>query len=175
MSRSGKAFEIGGIVVPLHAALDMQQIIEPLSGGSAVLRLGAGAAIKQSTWEKSAIRISASGWCPPGLGTLDYAAPLVLKCGLPQAVTTNTTTAALPPARRSDSGYAPFARAHTGVDWHDTPVSLAGDVATITAVAGALAYQVWYWPQFVVYASPPSTTFDQATAVAVWEMACEEV
>lgn len=174
MSRSGKAFELGGIVVPIHAALDLQQQIEPI-GGSALLRLGQGTAIKQATWRKRRITLSASGWCPPGLGALNWNSPLTLKCGLPESITTATTSATLPAGRRTDAGYEPFARAHTAQGWRDTPLALAGNAATITAVSGAVAYQVWYWPELSVYAEPPVQTFDQASAQASWDLVCEEI
>lgn len=173
MSRSGKAFELGGIVVPIHAALDLQQRIEPI-GGSTLLRLGQGAAVKQTTWRKRRVTLSASGWCPPGLDALNWDSPLTLKCGLPESITTATASATLPAARRTDAGYEPFARAHLANEWRDTPCSMAGNIATITAVSGVVAYQVWYWPQMTVYAEPPVNTFDQATGQARWELICEE-
>lgn len=173
MSRSGKAFELGGIVVPIHAALDLQQRIEPI-GGSTLLRLGQGAAVKQTTWRKRRVTLSASGWCPPGLDALAWDTALTLKCGLPESITTATASATLPTARRTDAGYEPFARAHTAHGWQDTPMTLAGNAATITAVTGAIAYQVWYWPQLSVYAEPPAQDFDQASAQASWELVCEE-
>lgn len=173
MSRAGKAFEIGGIVVPIHAALDLQQRIEPV-GGTSMLRLGLGAAVKQTVWRKHRVTLSASGWCPPGLGALDWDSPLTLKCGLPESMTTATTSATLPAGRRTDAGYEPFARAHTAQGWQDTTVSIVGNAATITAVSGAVAYQVWYWPQLSVYAEPPAQDFDQSTAQASWELVCEE-
>lgn len=173
MSRAGKAFELGGIVVPIHSALDLQQSVEPI-GGASLLRLGQGAAVKQTTWRKRRVTLSASGWCPPGLDALNWDSPLTLKCGLPESITTATTAATLPAGRRSDAGYEPFARAHLAGEWRDTPVVIAGNAATITAVSGAIAYQVWYWPVFVVYVEPPVTSFDQGSAQASWELVCEE-
>lgn len=173
MSRSGKAFELGGIVVPIHAALDLSQQIEPI-GGTSLLRLGQGAAVKQTAWRKRRVTLSASGWCPPGLHALAWDTPMTLKCGLPQSITSATASATLPAGRHTDAGYEPFARAHLAGEWRDTPCSVAGNTATITAVPGAIAYQVWYWPQLTVYAEPPVETFDQATAQASWELVCEE-
>lgn len=174
MSRAGKAFELGGLVVPIHAALDLSQQIEPV-GGSVTRRLGAGALIKQTTWRKRRITLSGSGWCPIGLDALNWDAQLTLKCGLPESITSNTTTITLPAGRRTDAGYEPFARAHLAGEWRDTPVSIAGNTATVTAVAGAIAYQVWYWPVVTVHAEPPATSFEQSTAQASWELVCEEV
>ena len=173
MSRAGKAFELGGIVVPIHAALDLQQRIEPI-GGTSLLRLGLGAAVKQTAWRKRRVTLSASGWCPPGMGALNWDSSMTLKCGLPESITTGSTSTTLPAGRRTDAGYEPFARAHLANEWRDTPCSLAGNVATITAVSGAVAYQVWYWPQMTVYAEPPIETFDQATGQASWELVAEE-
>lgn len=174
MSRTGKAFELGGIVVPVRAALKLTQQIEPV-GGSSTRRLGAGSLIKQTVWRKTRITLSGAGWCPIGVGALNWDAQLVLKCGLPEGITSNTTTITLPAGRRTDAGYQPFARAHLAGEWQDTPVSIAGNVATVTAVAGAIAYQVWYWPVYTVYAEPPVTSVDKDTAQASWELVCEEV
>lgn len=175
MSRTGKAFEIGGIVVPLRAALALSQQIEPV-GGSVTRRLGQGALIKQTTWRKSRITLSGSGWCPIGVGALDWDAPQLLKCGLPEGITSAATSITLPAGRRSDAGYEPFARAHmSDGEWRDTPVGIAANVATVTPIAGAIAYQVWYWPVFTVLAEPPVTSVDKATAQASWELTAEEV
>lgn len=174
MSRAGKAFELGAVVVPIIAALDLQQQIETI-GGSASLRLGQGALIKQTAWRRVRITLSGSGWCPLGLGNLDWEAQHVLKCGLPDSITTATPSIALPAARRTDAGYLPFARAHTPGGWRDTSVAIAGDVATITPVPGAQMYQVWYYPQITCMVEPPPRDFDRGANRAAWELVCEEV
>lgn len=174
MSRAGKAFELGGLVVPITAGLALQQRIEPI-GGTALLRLADGGAVKQTTWRRRRVTLSADGWTPPGLAALDFDGPLTLKCGLPTAITTQALVLALPAGRRTDAGYAPFARAHLpSGEQRDTAIALAGNGATLTAVPGAVAYSVWYWPQLTVHAEPPAESFDGSGAVVAWELVAEE-
>jgi hypothetical protein len=168
----GKAFELGGVVVPMHAALGLQQRIES-AGGSASFRLARGALIKQTVWDKLRVTLTGEGWCPVGLGGLDYSQSMTLKCGLPESITGGAVVT-LPAARRTDTGFLPFARAHTPTGWQQTAVSIAGNVATCTAVSGAVAYSVWYYPQLTVFANPPSVEFDGAGAAVAWEIVCEE-
>ena len=174
MSRSGKAFELGGIVVPIHAALDLQQRIEPI-GGSTLLRLGQGAAVKQTTWRKRRVTLSASGWCPPGLDALNWDAPLTLKCGLPESITTATASATLPAARRTDAAPYGFAVDAIGL-LRPVAVSLAGNTATLAVWAGAVSYQVLYYPLLTVRApAGVRVEYDAAGAAAGWELVFEEV
>ncbi len=165
--------QLGAVIVPIHAGLGMSQRIEPI-GGVSTLRLGLGAAVKQAVWRKKRITISANGWCPPGLGALNFDGALTLKCGLPDAIAATSNVITLPAARRTDAGYEPFARAHTPSGWQDTPVSLVGNVATCTAVSGAIGYTAWYWPELSVLCEPPSVEFDGAGAAVAWELTCEE-
>lgn len=66
------------VVVADRATLStLQQRFAPL-GGSAVLRFADGGAEKHSNWQKRRITITASGWQPPQLETLDYSQPITL-------------------------------------------------------------------------------------------------
>lgn len=133
-------------------------------GGSSVLRMMNGRAIKQTHWSKLTTTISGSGHLPPGLSTLDYSGELLLKCGATRSVTSLTTTVALPKYRNNDIGvpttdldfrmddvYVPQGRAFVDGFWEPTPVALAGNVATCTVVPGATRYRVDYFPEIVVY------------------------
>lgn len=171
---AGRAFELGGVVVPMTAALDLQQQIT-VTGGASMRRMMNGAAIKQTQWQKLAVTLSGNGWCPLGLDALDYSGPLTLKCGLPRAIRSQSTSIALPVARRTDTGYEPFARAHLADGREvETAVSIAAHVATVSAVAGAVGYAVWYFPQLTVIASPPDESFDQGGAECSWSISAEE-
>lgn len=176
MSRTGKAFQLGSVIVPVVAALNYDERFENLEGAT-LLRLGEGAGVKQSVWQKWRVTLSGDGWMPFGLDTLDYTAPLVLRCAMPRAVTAAGASIALPSARRADAGYLPTARAHlanTG-GWVDTALSIGGDTATVTPVSGAIAYSVLYYPQLTVIASRPTTSGSRAAGTFAWELACEEV
>lgn len=173
MSRAGKAFELGGIILPVAAGLGIAQRVEVI-GGRTRLRFANGAGLNQVAWEKLRITLSGQGWCPPGLHSLDYAAPLVLKCGAPRSITGPGPAITLPAARRTDTGYAPYAWAHTARGPQNTPVTLAGNVATCTTVPGAISYTVMYYPQLTVLCDPPTDDFDTATGQSAWELVAEE-
>lgn len=170
----GRAFELGSVMVPLTAALDLQQQIGTI-GGFSTLRMMNGGAIKQTQWSRLSVSLSGSGWSPLGLQSLDYSVPLTLKCGLPRAIRSQSNVIALPTARRTDSGYDPFARAHMADGREvETAVSIAAHTATVTTVAGAIGYAVWYYPQLTVIANPPEETFDQTTGECAWSISAEE-
>ena len=174
MSRSGKSFELGGVVVPLTAALGLNQSIGQ-AGGRSRLRFANGAQIAQQAWSKLRISLSGDGWVPLGLDGLNYQATMTFKSGVPHALRSNSGVVTLPAGRRTDAGYLPFARAHlpSGQD-QTTAVSLAGNVATCAAVTGALSYTVSYYPEITVWADPPDQQFDRAGAAASWELTLEE-
>lgn len=178
MSHAGKSFELGGVVVPLTPALGLQQSFSFVDGGQFRGRTMNGAPIIQTQWRKLAVSLSGDGWSPLGLSALDFdsAAGLTLKCGLPRAVRSNSTSIALPVARRTDAGYEPFARAHlaTGAEV-DTTISITSHTATLGAVTGAVSYAVWYFPQLTVTATAPEETFDAEGAASSWSINFEEV
>lgn len=169
-----KIMELGSIALPLDAGLGYSESFETF-GGFATLRLGAGAAVKQTAWEKLRVTLSGEGWVPHGLQALNYSAPLTLKCGTPRAITSSTPSATLPAGRRTDAGYTPFAFAHTARGRVATPVSVAAHTATVTPVAGATAYSVMYYPQLSVIATPPADETRTEDAATSWQIVCEEV
>lgn len=156
-------FEIGGIKVSPQGALTFRQtyLVEE---SAAVLRLAGGGAIKQYSWQKLAVSTQGTGRYPPGLDALDYSQPLLMLCAEPREVTGTSNVLTLPAARRVDAGFVPIAFALVTPDggdglldprWQPAEVAVAGDVATVTPVAGAVAYQVWYWPEITVFATRP--------------------
>lgn len=175
MSRRGKSFELGGLVVPWSAGLNLNQEISPLEGGSSTRRMLNGRGEQQTNWRKVSISLSADGWSPNGLDALDYTGPLLLRCGLPVSVRAQVTAIALPVGRRTDAGYEPFARAHLA-DGSErrTALSIASHVATLTPVADAVSYAVWYWPEFTVFARPPTQGVNHSTGNYGWSITAEE-
>ena len=169
--------KIGALAIPTLAALDLEQGYEPL-GGEAIFRSVSGVGLKQSTWQKTRITTSGSGWLPAGLETLDTTAQLALSCIVPRAVPADFATrqATLPATRRSDSGHTPWGVAYLA---DGSPVVTAavmvGNVATLDAVDGAVAYQALYLPQFTVWASRPTGSGTRGDASYRWELVCEEV
>lgn len=170
-----KNIELGGIVIPFRAANGFDQQVEPI-GASSLRRTINGTAIKQTAWAgKLRVTLQGDGWAPLGLQGLDYSAPLTLRCAIPEAIRSQVAAITLPAGRRSDPGYAPFGRAHLpGGAEVATPVSLVGDVATCTAVAGAIGYAVWYWPELIGYAEPPTRTGNAGRGEFGWQIVFEE-
>lgn len=173
MSRVGRAFELGGVVVPLTAALNLRQRVETV-GGRHALRFANGASLRQVAWEKRRVTLSGNGWSPLGLDGLDFGATMTLKCGLPEGLRSTSGIVTLPAARRGDAGYLPFARAHTPEGDLATAVSIDSDVATCTPVSGAISYTVSYFLQLTVWVDPPAREFDGAGATTNWELIMEE-
>ena len=169
--------KIGALEIPTHAALDLEQAYEPL-GGEVIFRTVSGAGLKQSTWQKTRITTSGSGWLPAGLETLDTTAQLTLACVVPRAVPAALATrqATLPAARRADAGHAPWGVAYRADgSLVVTAATLAGNVATLDVVDGAVAYQALYLPQFTVWSSRPTGSGTRGDASYRWELVCEEV
>lgn len=168
-----RTLEIGSLVIPVSAAGDIEQTFEPI-GGSALHRMLNGAAVKQTHWRKLKTRISGSGWAPPGLAGLDYNAALLLKSVAARALQAVGNVVTVPAARRTDTGYAPIGYAVVAGRTIPTPLALAGDTATLTAVSGAQGYGVWYWPQFTVYAEFNDSARSMGASWS-WSIEAEEV
>jgi len=170
--------KIGSIDIPLLAALEIDQSYEPI-GGETVVRTIGGTGIKQMTWQKLRTTISGSGWIPAGLASLDASAQIVIGCIVPRSVPCvfATRQATLPVARRSDTGHIPWGQAimpdNTVVT---TTASMAGNVATVAAVTGAVAYQAIYLPSLTCWLTHrPSDSGNRAEASYRWEIVAEEV
>lgn len=168
--------KIGSITLPRLAGLDLEQTYEIL-GGESILRTISGTGIKQSTWSKLRTTISGGGWIPPSLASLDATTQQTVACFVARAIPCDgSRQATLPAARRSDTGYTPWAVALMA-DGSPvlTPVSIVGNVATATSVSGATGYQVHYMPQITAWVSRPSESGNRSDATYRWEIIAEEV
>jgi len=169
-----KALIIGGLEVPLLAALELQQDYEPIRA-TFRHRMGDGSLRQQTAWGgKIKTTISGRGHIPAGLQGLDYEQPLVLACVASRAITGMTNQLTLPAARRTD---APLLGRALLVDgrWQSTPVALVGDLATLDLVTGALQYQVLYLPEISVYAAPPHESKPRRGNDYAWTLTAEEI
>ena len=168
--------KIGSIEISRLAGLDLEQTYE-IIGGETILRTINGTGIKQSTWSKLRTTISGGGWLPPGLATLDATTQQTVACFVPRAIPCDVNRqATLPAARRSDTGYTPWAVAlMPDGSAQETAVSIQSNVATATAVNGALGYQVNYLPSFTAWVSRPSESGNRGDATYRWEIIAEEV
>ena len=180
-------FELGGIKVAPQGALTFRQAYN-VEESASVIRLAGGGAIKQTSWQKMSVMTQGTGRWPPGLDSLDYSQPLLMKCSQPREITGPTNVITVPAERRSDAGFTPIGFAlltPNGGDstldprWWPAELVMAGDVATVTPVAGALAYQVWYWPEITVFATRPSTDWQGQPANSghayTWTLEAREV
>ena len=168
--------KFGTLEIPLLAALDIEQTYPPI-GGEALLRTVSGAGIKQMTWRKTRIVTTGSGWLPAGLDTLDTSATLAIACVVPRTVPAvfATRQATLPAARRSDSGHLPWGVAvMPDNSVIVTPATMAGNVATLDAVANAVSYKALYLPLITCWAMRPTDSGTPGDASYRWEITAEE-
>lgn len=165
---------IGGIDIPIYAALDIEQSYE-LVGGFSTMRMMSGAAVKQQHWTKLRTTIAGGGWIPAGLATLDWSAAQTIKCVATRSVTAATNLINIPSSRRTDSGYTPFAHAHMASgEVINTTCTMVVNQAVCGIVAGAVAYTVRYFPQLSAYSDGPRERTDVAGASMGWELVAEE-
>jgi hypothetical protein len=178
-------FELGGIVCPITAAMTLNMDYSPL-GGSVVLRMLDGGAVKQQHWEKLAVAISAEGVLPPGLENLSYKDPLVLKSAAARGTTSVSPTGiGIPTERRVDAGFTPEGFGWVpDVDeptlgsWVSTSIVIntgPPDTADLGVVAGATQYRVTYFPEITVFADPPEVTNDVHGKAISWTINAEQV
>ena len=168
--------KFGTLEIPLLAALDIEQTYPPI-GGEALLRTVSGAGIKQMTWRKTRIVTTGSGWLPAGLDTLDTSAALAMACVVPRTVPAvfATRQATLPAARRADAGHLPWGVAvMPDNSVIVTPATMAGNVATLDAVANAVSYKALYLPLITCWAMRPTDSGTPGDASYRWEITAEE-
>lgn len=165
--------KIAGITLAFDSAYQLSQTYETL-GGRALLRMLSGAGVLQSHWAKVRTVIRGTGRFPDQLAGVDWSASFSIECAAPLGIHSANTTVTIPAARRTD--WAPFAKALVGGRLVSTPMSIAVNTCTLTAVAGATSYMVYYFPTLTCYAvAPPSRSFDGRTqGNNGWELIAEE-
>lgn len=165
--------KIGAFELPVYAGLELTQRYEPI-GGENIERSVSGRGIFQQTWRKTRVVTSGSGWVPPGLDAINNSVQLLLACVQARTVPADFATrqATLPTARRADAGHLPYGLAQLpGGQSVMASVTLAGDVATVAAVSGAVAYQVGYYPLLLCWVRRPNESGPGFS----WEFTAEEV
>lgn len=165
--------KVGTFELPVYAGLELTQRYEPI-GGEDILRAVSGRGIFQQTWRKTRVITSGSGWAPPGLDAVANSGQLSLACVQPRTVPAvfATRQATLPTTRRADTGHIPYGLAQLS-DGQTVlaAATLAGDVATVAAVSGAVAYQVGYFPLLTCWVRRPNESGPDFS----WEFTAEEV
>lgn len=164
--------KIDSFALPVCAGFEIEQQYAPI-GPASIRRAVSGRGIKQRTYRRTRIVTSGNGWVPSGLQSLDFDAQHELSCVTPETVPAvfATRQATLPATRRADAGHLPYGLAQMA-DGHTVlaGVTMAGNVATVDAVAGAVAYQAGYFPKFTVWLNEPTRRTGNA-----WELIAEEV
>lgn len=163
------SFEIGSIKIDNFAAIGLSQQFSPL-GGDSIIRAMSGRAIKQSTWYKTKISTSGSGWIPASLASLDTDAQHVIKCVTAVSIP-GDGSATLPAGKyRTDAGYEAW-----GTYVHnDMLVECDLTSGQVVLPVGATSPQIHYFPQLTVYAFRPSQDGDDSGEYS-WNLDCEEV
>lgn len=172
---SVRSLILGGVEVPLLAALEIRQAYEPLQATNR-RRMADGSAKQRTRWSgKRRTTLSGRGVIPLGLDALDYSQPLTLSCIEGVGICSASPNIVLPAARRADAGSEPFGRARIGHEWHATPVNMVGHTAELTPVAGAIQYQAVYFPELLVFADPPQESKGGRGPDFSWQLTAEEV
>lgn len=170
-----RTFELGGVIIPVQAAGDVNVTFDDVGGFTwPPQRMANGAAFVQEHWRKLSVRVSGAGIFPAAFAGLSRSVSHVLKSPVSRAIHGATNVITIPAARRSEPGYEPRGFAVVNGRYVATPVAMAGDVATLTAVSGAAVYGVIYWPHLTVYFSI-SQDAAEASARHSWSIEAEEV
>ena len=164
--------QIGDVVIDLPQAMSVRHAYADDEGGTVDLRAASGALKRRSYWTRITCTLEGEGYTDVGLSCLDWTQPQIVKCGSARSLQSPTNTATLPSARRTDAAVTALAL----VDGYPvlTPVTLAGDTATATPVAGAYAYTFSYYPQFLAYVKKPESV-DRASGKRSWSVVAREI
>jgi len=164
---------IGGVTIPRLAGLDLSQEYGEVVS-EAWHRMGDGTLEVQENWSaKRSTTISGSGWIPAAFSSIAFNTDLEISCIAPEAVQGATTTLIVPAARRSDAG--PYGFAIVNGREVPTPLSLAANTATLSAVTGASLYIVKYYPKFTARFKRPRRGLSRGDATYSWSLEAEEV
>jgi hypothetical protein len=160
---------LGGVPIVLHAGAP--ELSEETIGGSTVLRLSLGDAVKMQHYEKQAGTISGQGWMPPGLDGLDYSQPLELRTKQVSNIVGAGRAFTLTGTPRPD--FAPWGQALVGDQWRRTACIYDAETNTaeLDLVPGATLYQACWMPVYSVFASRPPKS---QSSTHNWSIAWEE-
>lgn len=167
-------FELGGHSLAIQSSFEFAQTYETIAG-TVIQRMQSGKAIKQTHFKKLKTVLSGKGWVPTGLDNLDYSKALLLKCSVPQSISSKANQILLPNGRRNDSGYTPTAFGLVNGHLIETKLIIEVDLAILDRVKDAMSYQVHYYPELFVFAEPLQVHGNVTGAEFSWSITCEEV
>ncbi|MFI8384816.1 hypothetical protein [Pseudomonas sp. NPDC079086] len=143
---------LGGVEFLLHAGAP--ELNEDAIGGEGDVRLSNGTLVSMTRWSKASGAISVQGWIQPGIDALDFTQIMELRSTQVHTAQGAGLVFELTSTPRPDQ--APWAWAVVDGELVPAEVSTVGRTATVTAVAGATSYQVWWMPVYQVKARRPS-------------------
>ncbi len=164
---------IDGIPVPVHSLAPINEL-HTVEGGSSFKRMMNGRLVKQQNWQKQNIVFTGSGTKPLGLA-VDFSQSYIIKSSSPLGVRSLSNQITVPSGRRTDAGYMPKGMALIGMEWVETTIGFAADLATLGVVGGATQYEVLYYPELTVMSDPPEETVDSLTGQYTWTLEVREV
>lgn len=136
--------KVGSLDIPDRAGFDVNIAMTDISPRN-ILRTRNGTGLLFTRWSRLGIVISATGWIPEGLDSLNINQPVDIHLVNWMSTASASNVITIPRAFRTDS-YAPQALAFVNDEMLSTSVSLLANVATLGAVAGATSYVVNYCP-----------------------------
>lgn len=142
---------IGDLIVPTYSINEFDQEYEDIDNSTLERTADGSGVIYSLNWQKIRTRITGRGWAPSGLRNLAKGQFYRMRCKTPDAVLSDTTSVTLPAERRTDTDHDPVGFASVGDELVSSAITgISSNVATLTAVAGADGYMVWYWPDITV-------------------------
>ena len=168
---------VGPVVLALRSRWSLTQTYSELRAEEQRRAADGSLYIRRAWAGKLRTEISGEGKLPLALAQIDTSSPVTLACASPRHIAGASTTITLPTTRRSGAAYTPLAWAIVDGELVSTTVSVADNIATCGAVAGADAYQVAYWPQItahIIRASETLTTSSGRHSYR-WQLTAEEI
>lgn len=159
---------LGGVPIVTHAGAPEQS--EAPIGGSSLLRMSGGKAVKQQHWQCQSGTVSGNGLMPPGLDGLDYSLPLELRLTEVSNMVGEGPAFVLTSTPRPDKAPWAFYQLDDG-RWQRCACSFTDGVVAVPPVPGAVRYQVAWMPVYSVFTDKPSKT--QSTSHG-WSFSWEE-
>lgn len=169
-----RVLTIGGVPISVESSDRIAQTYTAIGGGRPI-RLMNGGLVMQRNWRRLRTTIAvADARFLPALQGLDLDVPHVIRCLARRQLASATPAITLPTARRADIDPLGYAVLTTGFMARTASV-LAGDVLTLTPVAGAVSYTATYVPELVALITELEENLDVRSAKAGWQLVAEEI
>lgn len=167
---------IDGLALPIEWAGSLTDDDEEF-GGFGFLRMANGSTIYQERWKKRRLTIQGQCYRPPALQGVDWSGGFELGWIKPDGIIQASNVFTLPVARRSDAWILAYANLLRGgvLTAEPTAVSVVGNTATATPVAGAESYSVHWFPLLTMRGPRPRITHDINAGTFSFSLRAEEI